>query len=1061
MPIAFTYDGKKLRSAELPHSSTSTSPRGSTRYIRDFNFTWDNIPDFAILTGKNGSGKSYILELMASQIKKERNSLHIGADFIEQFNTYSGMNGVKIEQEYLEELAGFIYQCTEDTSFSIDSVDRSSSAYARNKSYTELKHYKLLIKSCARNVANQAGYRDKSEQEKKSIIAVEVNKPNFISDSSIIDYNIKTIINSSIESINSYKVRLKEKYSNFPGILQKPYQLWKENLMTEGQSFEDFITYTADRKRLDPLIDQVINMECLSFDALERFNQLLPHSFPYKLIMDQGSIFCYPRKMDATSVDRQYRVELEHLSSGEQMLLKIVSMTFYNIGLGTNKEGRFLVTKPDIILFDEPDRHLDPRLTKIFLDFLCNVLVKQEGIQVIMVTHRIDTIALVPDTMLDQTNKTAGIFAIQDGKNALASTNASSGASAGAGITSIDHNLIDTQTKKVTRITKMHAMYKLTQNFREFSGHHFPVYCESTDDADFYNSAYGSLMTMCEAIPHSSSKIPGPYFYYDIDRTNHTSRILYDEDGNSVDRLLSRRYQFKFQTVTLAERLEGGCSQVYAMVQRQCNPYLTSMGDVRDIRKRGSKFSGQFYMPYGLIDNDGTDNLHVRVAEEISTTAKDRVLKPRKRYITTDTSSENPSLRLYKGGRHSIENFVFDPFIICSLFTKDEIASMLNLRGGEEEIKNRFLVACTYIKSRIGSKAIDIKKLQENINIYFFDLFQIYKIRFILPDECQELTRIQILSQQLKTETDKSKKNKIGTQIGEEREKYKVEFMNVCDYLMKVILADDVRKSDILCRASDDIVRLLSIDRDSKEDAVRIINHLLEQISPQALKDNINYNSPAQVRTVINKVLARPEYSSLTPIISEVLDNAHIKETSDKSMHYYSSQYTQRALCDEVARLIEEEIIDTFQPVDLIYSDGTGITKLQVNYSKTYLNIRGHNLEKCFKSGTKERIIESTCREELACIPLDLAQIFFDLSKKVREHMKEVVKPWPVPSSPPSQTQPVTGSTRPSIIMQGVSIAAGAAGSLPVTQPVSNSTPYAHKGSDAPDRQSSTQHSRH
>jgi energy-coupling factor transporter ATP-binding protein EcfA2 len=86
------------------------------------------------------------------------------------------------------------------------------------------------------------------------------------------------------------------------------------------------------------------------------------------------------------------------LSSGEQVLLQLV-LWLYTAG----KEGLF----PKLLLLDEPDAHLHPSMTTQFLDVVSEVLVNRHGVRVIMTTHSPSTVALAPEGSVFQLERGA------------------------------------------------------------------------------------------------------------------------------------------------------------------------------------------------------------------------------------------------------------------------------------------------------------------------------------------------------------------------------------------------------------------------------------------------------------------------------------------------------------------------------------------------------------------------------------------------------------------------------------------------------------------------------
>ncbi|GMT42342.1 MAG: hypothetical protein IEMM0002_0753 [bacterium] len=84
-------------------------------------------------------------------------------------------------------------------------------------------------------------------------------------------------------------------------------------------------------------------------------------------------------------------VKLRDLSSGEKVLISITFWLFHS---------QQKTQLPKLILLDEPDAHLEPSWVKKFIDVVNNILVKKYKIRVIMTTHSPTTIAFAPDDSL-------------------------------------------------------------------------------------------------------------------------------------------------------------------------------------------------------------------------------------------------------------------------------------------------------------------------------------------------------------------------------------------------------------------------------------------------------------------------------------------------------------------------------------------------------------------------------------------------------------------------------------------------------------------------------------
>lgn len=90
-------------------------------------------------------------------------------------------------------------------------------------------------------------------------------------------------------------------------------------------------------------------------------------------------------------------VKISELSSGERILLSL-AFSLYNAKL----DYEF----PQLILMDEPDASLHPSMAKQFLDVIKNEFVEKKGVRVVITTHSPTTVALAPEESLFVMNKT-------------------------------------------------------------------------------------------------------------------------------------------------------------------------------------------------------------------------------------------------------------------------------------------------------------------------------------------------------------------------------------------------------------------------------------------------------------------------------------------------------------------------------------------------------------------------------------------------------------------------------------------------------------------------------
>jgi AAA domain, putative AbiEii toxin, Type IV TA system len=146
----------------------------------------------------------------------------------------------------------------------------------------------------------------------------------------------------------------------------------------------------------------------------ETLNTLLrEHGFPYTVrcdVTDIGSIidgyisgnggeYLHSFKPPILVNNKGTPIPPNKLSSGEKLLISFLLSLFsaknWNINQGF----------PDLLLLDEVDAFLHPALSQKMLDILNDIIVKELGVKVILVTHSATTVALAPEGSIFIMNK--------------------------------------------------------------------------------------------------------------------------------------------------------------------------------------------------------------------------------------------------------------------------------------------------------------------------------------------------------------------------------------------------------------------------------------------------------------------------------------------------------------------------------------------------------------------------------------------------------------------------------------------------------------------------------
>ena len=325
-------------------------PKDGGRYKTISSLSWTDIPGLAILTGRNGSGKTQLLELLAYHLSGARPP---------------GMrpnSALPVEVR----IVGPIYHA-EDIAY-VPSSGRFSGGSPSS-------------------LANLRSFREQALQPAQNV-------PNNAHD---ISARVRT---------NRILKRLADRQPNqfTPEML--------EQTMSDADFATDDIDITAGLTHVF-MAHRLKSMEALergtpgkdeegkSFGPApwDLVNEALRASgFPYEVISPSKTKLLddYTLRLE----DRQSGIEIpaRDLSSGEKVLLQLV-LWLYTAG----ESDKF----PKLLLLDEPDAHLHPSMTTQFFDVVSEVLVKRHGVRVIITTHSPSTVALAPEGSVFQLERGA------------------------------------------------------------------------------------------------------------------------------------------------------------------------------------------------------------------------------------------------------------------------------------------------------------------------------------------------------------------------------------------------------------------------------------------------------------------------------------------------------------------------------------------------------------------------------------------------------------------------------------------------------------------------------
>lgn len=360
------------------------------------------LPDFTLITGTNGAGKSHLL-----------NSLTEGAVTIEGINHHP-LGPIAIKLFDMNTLVpqdtgtSSNFQAKQERETIWNQLSGLLEAHKTNLDHFTAKHPKLasleileLLEISREDLLKydipETELETVFSELKSTLTSLDQNLTNqFIAQHNEHYPNlVKLLVNNSSRPLIAFDADIF--YDNFP-ISWRPVDIFQQSFAKifseyQGKLFE----CQVNDYRRNSLGMTVIALSETEFyktygippwdflnDILETANLSFrinkPHEYedrPYEPIL--------------TDIISNAKVKFNDLSSGERILMSFALCLYYTKGT----EGR--INYPSVLLFDEIDAPLHPSMTKSLLDTIQTVLVNEQKIKVILTTHSPSTVALCPE----------------------------------------------------------------------------------------------------------------------------------------------------------------------------------------------------------------------------------------------------------------------------------------------------------------------------------------------------------------------------------------------------------------------------------------------------------------------------------------------------------------------------------------------------------------------------------------------------------------------------------------------------------------------------------------
>jgi len=374
-------------------------------------FTEIELPNFVVLTGVNGAGKSHLLEaiengsIQVNDISVDSQTRPIRRlDWTNLIPQDTGaFAAYQITQEqygFWNEISQYIKESRSQISQALQQLNRVDLDKLKMREIINLTAEKIIGTSTTLEQANQIIQTIQSvasdatqNLSNKFIQNDRLNRPRLLD----LIQNNSSIPLIAFEENDFYDYFPKswqpvDMFQQSFGRLFADYQKnWRDNeLRRLGNSKGDLVSFLTDEEFLVKygkppwnFVNSVLEVADLDF----RIDEPLKYEDrPYEPIL--------------TDQLRNSQVRFNDLSSGERILMSFALCLYYA------GDPRQLVDYPKVLLFDEIDAPLHPSMTQSLLITIQEVLVKRHGILVILTTHSPSTVALSPEESLYAMYKT-------------------------------------------------------------------------------------------------------------------------------------------------------------------------------------------------------------------------------------------------------------------------------------------------------------------------------------------------------------------------------------------------------------------------------------------------------------------------------------------------------------------------------------------------------------------------------------------------------------------------------------------------------------------------------
>jgi len=374
---------------------SQVKPHLSIRNLQDI-----QLPDFSVITGVNGSGKTHLLQALSlghvnvdgGALPHNEISYYSAASLVPNDATKSSLNSIHESREWLlttlngqysnnyPELVSLLsqYEIIEPSDpWKLCTLSKNElRQLLKNPSDEDIAYSRIseISNKITKSVRQSLRQNSQNNQSKISLIDGIVSDRGHIAgvdheyfsrqkfqwrSESLFKQSFADMFLSYFEKLKANRLRLyDESQGRTPTV---PALTEQQFVAAHGEAPWDFVNSTIRRARLDFEIDHPDDYESFSYE---------------------------PRLKKTTSGTE---VKFTSLSSGEKILMSFAFCLYYSA------DKRTTIQKPSVLLFDEIDAPLHPSMSRTLVETIVETLVKEQKTKVILATHSPSTVAVAPE----------------------------------------------------------------------------------------------------------------------------------------------------------------------------------------------------------------------------------------------------------------------------------------------------------------------------------------------------------------------------------------------------------------------------------------------------------------------------------------------------------------------------------------------------------------------------------------------------------------------------------------------------------------------------------------